>query len=63
MANKTKNLDLIKDVFYMITKQLFMQYLVLKTKSLGKNTIRHGVLATDRRKNNLLRKTIEWIRF
>ena len=29
MANKTKNLDLIKDVFYMITKQLFMQYLVL----------------------------------
>ena len=64
MANKTKNLDLIKDVFLhdneTIIYAIFGAY---KTKSLGKNTIRHGVLAATDEKNNLLRKTIEWIRF
>ena len=63
MANKTKNLDLIKDVFYMITKQLFMQYLVLIKLNLLVKYNRHGVLAATDEKNNLLRKTIEWIRF
>lgn len=51
MANKTKNVDLIKDVFLhdneTIIYAIFGAY---KTKSLGKNTIRHGVLAaTDER--------------
>lgn len=51
MANKTKNLDLIKDVFLhdneTIIYAIFGAY---KTKSLGKDTIWHGVLAaTDER--------------
>ena len=39
MANKTKNLDLIKDVFLHDNETIYAIFGAYKTKSLGKDTI------------------------